>query len=151
MSRWRRFLALINPLNALGDLGRELARPHPHRWPLMGVAAAATFAVFSLMWQEGAAGLPRPPKVIYVDSFAQGRSESEIVAGNRAATDASRAAAAEQAASDERIRQMYKTLGRVSGMDVDAIERRARAEQAREAAQAASRAMPKARVARVNE
>jgi hypothetical protein len=38
MSRFRRFLQIINPLNAMGDLGRELARPHPHRWPLMGVS-----------------------------------------------------------------------------------------------------------------
>ena len=151
MSRFRRFLQLINPLNALGDLGRELARPHPHRWPLMGVAAATTFAVFSVMWQEGAAGLPRPPKITYIESFAPGRSDAEILAGNRAATQASRAAAAEEAASQERMRQMYKTLGRVSGMDVEAIERKARAEQANDAARKAATAMPKARVARVNE
>ena len=150
MSRFRRFLHLINPLRALGDLGHELARPHPHRWPLMGVAAAATFALFSVMWQEGGAGLPRPPKVIYVESFAPDRSEAEIVAGNVAATKAGRARDAEEAASQERIRQMYKTLGRVSGMDVDAIEAKARADREAEAARAAASEMPKARVARVN-
>lgn len=150
MSRFRRFLKLINPLAALGDLGRELQRPHPHRWPLMGVAAAATFAVFSVMWQEGAAGLPRPPKVIYVESFAPNRSEAEIVAGNVAATRAGRAREAEEAASQERVRQMYKTLGRVSGMDVEAIEAKARAERAAEAVKASASEMPKARVARIN-
>jgi hypothetical protein len=149
VSRFRRFLQLINPLAALGDLGRELQRPHPHRWPLMGVAAAMTFAVFSVMWQEGGAGLPHPPKVIYVDSFAPNRSEAEIVAGNIAATNAGRARDAEEAASQERMRQMYKTLGRVSGMDVDAIEAKARAERAADA-KAAGSEMPKARVARVN-
>lgn len=151
MSRFRRFLQLINPLAALGDLGRELQRPHPHRWPLMGVAAAATFAVFSVMFQEGAAGLPRPPEITYVDSFAPDRSDAEIVAGNIAATKAGRARDAEEAASRERVRQMYKTLGRVSGMDVDAIEAKAQAERKADAAKAQATAIPKARVARVNE
>ena len=153
MSRVGQFFRRFNPLNALGDLGHELATPYPHRFKIMALALALTIGVFSVMWQEGAAGLPHPPKVTYVDSYLPGRTEEEIVAGNVAATRASRAAAAEQAASDERIRQMYKTLGRVSGMDVEAIEAKAEAERAAEARQRAARGaqMPKARVARVND
>ena len=153
MPRVRNFFRRFNPLNALGDLGHELATPYPHRFKIMAVAAALTIGVFSVMWQEGAAGLPRPPMVTYVDSYLPGRTDAEIVAGNIAATQASRAAAAEQAASDERIRQMYKTLGRVSGMDVEAIEAKAEADRAAEAQQRAAQAatLPKARVARVND
>lgn len=152
MSLFRRFLRRLNPLAALGDLGGELAKPYPHRFKIMAVAATMTVALFSVMWQEGAAGLPRPPEITYVESLNPDRSEAEIVAGNVAATRAGRAAAAEEAASAERIRQMYKTLGRVSGMDVDKIEAEAKAEAAAEAAAKAAGAagMPKARVERVN-
>lgn len=152
MSLFRRFLRRLNPLAALGDLGSELAKPYPHRFKIMAASAVITAGLFSVMWQEGAAGLPRPPEVTYVESLDPDRSEAEIVAGNVAATRAGRAAAAEEAASAERIRQMYKTLGRVSGMDVDRIEAEAKAEAAAEAAAKAARAaqMPKARVERVN-
>lgn len=129
MSRFREFLSLINPLAAARDLRNELVRPVPHRWPLMGVAAAATFAVFSVIYQEGSVGMPLPPRVIYVDSWLGERSDAEIIAGNIAATNARKAREAEEAASAERIRQMYKTLGRASGMDVDAIEAKAKAEE----------------------
>lgn len=151
MSLFRRILRRLNPLAALGDLGHELSTPYPHRFKIMAVAALVTVGLFSVMWQEGAAGLPRPPEITYVDSYLPGRSDAEIIAGNRAATAASRAAAAEEAAGRERVRQMYKALGRASGMDVDAIEARAKAEQAAEArAKAASAAIPKARVERIN-
>ena len=153
MSRFRTFLRRFNPLNALGDLGHELATPYPHRFKIMAAAAAVTVGIFSVMWQEGGAGLPRPPKITYVESYLPGRTDAEIVAGNIAATKAARAAAAEEAASAERVRQMYKTLGRVSGMDVDEIEAKAEAEREAEARTAAAKAaeIPKARVARVNE
>ena len=35
---------------------------------------------------------------------------------------------------DEEVRQMYRTIGRASGMDVDAIERKAQADRAADAA-----------------
>ena len=151
MSLFRRILRRLNPLAAMGDLGKELARPHPHRFKIMAVAAMVTVGLFSVMWQEGGAGLPRPPQITYIESFAPGRSEAEIVAGNITATKAARAIEAEEAASAERVRQMYKTLGRVSGMDVDKIEAEAKADREAEAVtKAAGNGMPKARVARVN-
>ncbi|MDP3676407.1 MAG: hypothetical protein Q8R44_15140 [Novosphingobium sp.] len=152
MSLFRRLLRRLNPLAALGDLGQQLSTPYPHRFKIMAAAAVTTVGLFSVMWQEGATGLPHPPKITYVQSFDPGRSEAEIVAGNIAATKAGRAAEAEQAASAERIRQMYKTLGRVSGMDVDKIEAKAKADAAAEGAAKAAGAgqMPKARVERIN-
>ena len=130
MGRFRDFFRLINPLAAARDLRNELAVPRPHRWPLMGVAAASTFAVFSVMFQEGSVGMPLPPKIIYFESWLGERSDAEIIAGNIIATTKRKAREAEQAASAERVRQMYKTLGRASGMDVDANERKAQAGQA---------------------
>ena len=56
--------------------------------------------------------------------------------------------AAEQARRDEEVRQIYKTIGRMSGMDVDAIERKAQADREAEARAkaAATQAAPKATV-----
>ena len=153
MSLFRRILRRLNPITALGDLGEQLSTPYPHRFKIILAAMAVTGGLFSLIWQEGGAGLPHPPQIIYIESFAPNRSEAEIVAGNIAATKAGRAADAEEAAGAERVRQMYKTLGRVSGMDVDKIEADAKADrQAEEAAKArGATAIPKARVARINE
>ena len=150
MSRFRNFFRRLNPLNALGDLGHELATPYQHRFKFMALALALTFAIFSVIWQEGDAGLPLPPKVVYVESLAPDRTDAEIMAGNVAATKAGRAAEAEEAARAERIQEMYKALGRVSGMDVDEIEARAEAERQAEARRRAAQ-MPTARVARVND
>ena len=133
MGRIREFLTLINPLTAVRDLRNELVQPRPHRWPLMGVAAASTFAVFSVIYQEGSVGMPRPPEITYFESWLGDRSDAEIIAGNVIATNKRKAREAEQAASAERVRQMYKTLGRASGMDVDAIEARAKADETAEA------------------
>ncbi|MET0180614.1 MAG: hypothetical protein ABW194_09070 [Novosphingobium sp.] len=131
----------------------QLGEPRPHRLPLMGVAAAATFAVFSVMFQEGARGLPRPPEITYIESWELGRSDAEIIAGNIAATAARKEREAQRAASAERVRQMYKALGRASGMDVDAIERRTQAENATEARKRAEAEakLPKPRIAPVDE
>ena len=43
---------------------------------------------------------------------------------------------AEQARREEEVRKIYKTIGRASGMDVDAIEKKAMAERAAEKARA---------------
>jgi len=142
MGRTREFFRLINPLAAARDLRNELVQPRPHRWPLMGVAAASTFAVFSVMYQEGSVGMPLPPNIIYFESWLGERSDAEIVAGNITATNARKAREAEQAASAERVRQMYKALGRASGMDVDTIEAKAQAEQATAARKQAERTEP---------
>ena len=152
MSLFRRFLRRLNPLAAMGDLGQQLSTPYPHRFKIILASLAVTGGLFSVIWQEGGAGLPLPPKITYIQSFAPNRSEAEIVAGNIAATKAARAAEAEEAARAERVRQVYKTLGRVAGMDVDKIEAEAKADREAEAAAKGLGAgqMPKARVARVN-
>src|SRR5690606_11394156 len=101
-----------------------------HRWRIAALAAACTFAVFSVMANEEARGLPPAPKVTYISSFASDRTDAEIIASNAANQKRKEELAAEQAERDEQVRNMYKTLGRASGMDVEAIEREARAERA---------------------
>jgi hypothetical protein len=145
------FFRRARPDLAWRDLRDQLREPRPYRWHFMALAAAMTFAVFSVMFQEGAKGPPPPPEIVYIESWRADRSDAEIIATNIAATKARKEREAAEAASRERIRQMYKTLGEMSGMDVDKIEREAKAEEAREAAaKAKEEAALRARVERVN-
>ncbi len=134
MSYWRN----ISPSGAIGDFVHEFTRPNPYRWPIIGVSLAATFTLFSVMWNEGGEGPPPRPEVTYITTFAPGRTTAEIIASNEANQRRKAEAAAEQAARDERVKSLYRTLGRVSGMDVDKIEREAAVEreQAKQAEEA---------------
>lgn len=140
------FLRQVNPRGAINDF-REVWRQAGHnRWRFAAISAACTIAVFSVMFQEGAVGPPRRPTIDYITVWDPHRTDAEIMASNIANQKRKERLAAEQAARDEEVRQIYKTIGRASGMDVDAIEAKAKAEQA-EAARAkaeAEKAIPKA-------
>ncbi|HMO68115.1 MAG TPA: hypothetical protein PKE25_05545, partial [Novosphingobium sp.] len=82
-------------------------------------------------------GLPRPPVVTYITSWPADRTEAEIIASNIENQKRKERLAAEQARREEEVRQIYKTIGRLSGMDVEAIEKKAEAERAAERAAAA--------------
>ena len=131
-SYWRK----VNPRGALADFRTVYEQAGNNRWRFVIAAAAVTFAIFSIMWQEGGRGLPRGPKVTYINSWPIDRTDAEIRASNLANQRRKDKLAAEQARRDEDVRQMYKTLGRVSGMDVEAIEKKAAADRAADAAKA---------------
>lgn len=128
-SFWRK----ANPRGAIADF-REVFRQAGHnRWRFAAVSAAATFSLFAMMFQEEQRGLPRPPSVTFISTFEPGRTDAQIIASNEANQIRQDKIRAEQAKRDEEVRQMYKTIGRASGLDVDAIEREAKAERAAEA------------------
>lgn len=128
-SFWRK----ANPRGAIADF-REVYRQAGHnRWRFAAVSAAATFSLFAMMFQEEQRGLPRPPSVTFISTFEPGRTDAQIIASNEANQIRQDKIRAEQAKRDEEVRQMYKTIGRASGLDVDAIEREAKAERAAEA------------------
>ncbi len=126
---------------AISDFRTVFQQAGKNRWRIGALSAACTISIFSVMLQEGGQGLPKPPKVTYITTWAPHRTDAQIVASNIENQKVKEAEAAEQAAREERVRQMYKTLGRMSGMDVDAIEAKAKAERAAE--QAASVATAK--------
>jgi len=135
-SYWRK----VNPRGAVADFREVYRQAGTNRWKFAALSAAATFAVFSMMFQEEQRGLPRPPSVTYITTLPPGRSDAEIIAENKANQVRKDRLAAEQAQRDEEVRQMYRTIGRASGMDVDAIERQAQADKAaEERAKAAAR------------
>lgn len=147
----RTFFRRANPLVGWRDLRDQLGRRHPYRWRFMALSAAATYCVFAIMFAQEEQGLPRPPEIVYIESWRADRTDAEIIASNIAATEARKQREAAQAASQERVREVYKALGRVSGMDVDKIEREARAQQEAEAAaEAKAQEALQPRVERIN-
>ena len=129
MSYWHK----INPVGAIGDFVTVFRDAGRNRWRISIVAAATTIGIFSIMAQESWRIPPPKPELTYVTSWHAGRSDAEIVASNVENQRIKDAKAALEKKSAEEIRQMYKTLGRYSGMDVDAIEQKARADEAAEA------------------
>jgi len=127
-SFWRE----ANPRGMIRDFVSVWREAGRNRWRIAAVSGACTFAVFSVMAQEEAHGPPPSPKIDYITAWPAHRSDKEIVASNIANQKRKERLAAEQAARDEEVREIYKTLGRLSGMDVDAIEKKAMAERAAE-------------------
>ena len=122
----------VSPRGAVHDFVEVYRQSGKNRWIIGGLSALCTTAIFSVMAQEGAHGPPRPPEVTYITAWPEHRTDAEIIASNIANQKRKEMLAAEQARREEAVRQAYKTLGRLSGMDVDAIEKRAAEERAAE-------------------
>lgn len=128
-----KFLKWLNPVPGVKDFASEFARPNPYRWRIAAVSAAATFAIFSVMWGEEMIGPPEKPDIIWISTLAPDRSDEEIIARNIANQKLKDQWAAEQAERDRKVKDIYRSLGRASGMDVEKIEAGAEAERAEEA------------------
>ena len=125
-----------NPAGGIADFWNEFRRPNPYRWPILAASLLCTGALFYYIVTEEAFIPPAPPQVTYITTFAEGRSDEEIIASNIANQKVKERRQAERAALEERKRQMYRDLGRATGIDVDAMEAEIEAERAREEAAA---------------
>lgn len=125
----------FNPTPGALDFWNEFKKPTPYRWPILGVSALMTFGLMYQITSESALVPPRPPKVTYIASFAADRDDAEIIATNIENQKNQDAVAALLEQNEERKRELYRTLGRASGMDVDEIERKAAQERAAAEAQ----------------
>lgn len=124
------FFRNVSPRRAAIDLWEVLGAPSEYRLVGLLMAAAVTGGVFYVMSNQGGRGLPHPPEIIYFPSFLEGRTDAEILAENRAATAKARAAEAEEEASAERVRQMYRAVGNATGVDADKAYAEGNAERA---------------------
>jgi hypothetical protein len=122
----------VRPTGMIADFVIVWNQAGRNRWRIAAVSALCTFGLFSVFWHEGGIGRMPSPEITYITTFEPGRSDAEIMASNIAHQKLQDQLAAEQAERDEEVRQIYKKLGRYSGMDVDAIERDIKAEEARE-------------------
>ena len=134
----RPFWQKLNPTDAVSDFVTVYRQAGAYRWRFLLAAAAMTALVFSLVVREEHRVLPRPPQIIWINSWRLDRSNAEIRADVLENERRKEIEQADQAKREEDVRKIYKTLGRLSGMDVDAIERQAKAEQAASAAAAES-------------
>lgn len=137
-----RLSSRYNPSGGIKDFWNEIRRPTPYRWPVLIVSLLCTAGLLYWVVTESVLVPPEPPKVSFVSTFAEGRTDAEIIASNVANQKKQDRLRAEQAARDEKVKDAYRALGRASGMDVDAIDRRIAAEKAAEAAAAAREAAP---------
>jgi len=133
------FFRNVSPLRAIKDLWQLLGAPTEYRTRSLLMAAAITGGIFYLMSQQGGRGLPRPPTVIYFESWRADRDDKEIIAGNIAATKQARAEAAAEEARAEDVRQMYKAVGAATGLDTQTMYEQGKAEREAEARAAEAR------------
>lgn len=122
----------ISPGGAIGDLVAVFRQAGRHRWRTLALSIAVAAGIFSILAREEHRIPPRLPNITYINSWRADRSDAEIRAGNRAWHDAQAKLDAEQAERDREVKDLYKAIGRASGMDVEAIERKAKADQAAE-------------------
>lgn len=132
MSFWRQ----ISPRRAVLDFAAEWRQPTPRRWQIMGVSIAATTGLMIFFLPENQRIEPRPPQVTWITSFAPDRTEEEIVASNIANQQRQDELRAMEQEREEFRRDFYRSLGRATGLDVDAMEREIERERAAEAAAA---------------
>lgn len=116
------------------DFWTYVRQPQPYRLPIL----AASFLPFGLimLWASGESVLvpPAPPEVTYITSYAPDRSDEEIAASNEANQRIQDERRAQIEEMEQRKRDMYRDLGRATGIDVDAMEAEIEAERAAEEA-----------------
>ena len=120
-----------NPVDGIADFWNEIRRPTPYRWPVLALSLLSTFGLLYWIIRENTLVPPEPPKVSFSSTFAAGRSDAEIMASNVANEKRKERLAAEQAKRDEEVKDMYRKLGRATGVDVDAMERKIAADKGR--------------------
>lgn len=104
------------------DFWTEFKKPTPHRVPII-LASIAPVAL--LMWwasEEQYIIAPEPPEVVYISTYASDQTDEEIIAKNAARQKIMDARRAELEAAAERKREIYRELGRATGVDMSDTE-----------------------------
>ncbi|HEY6965121.1 MAG TPA: hypothetical protein VI407_07875 [Erythrobacter sp.] len=135
----RTILSRFNPASGISDFWNEFRRPQPYRVPILLVSILP--AAGMIWWGANSTeyGEPERPTIEYITTLDPARSDAEIQAEIRANQEIKDLRAAEEARIAKEKRELYKSLGRAAGMDVEEIERKADAERAAEKAAAEKR------------
>ncbi|EIZ80927.1 hypothetical protein WSK_0319 [Novosphingobium sp. Rr 2-17] len=120
----------VSPTGMVADFREVWKQAGHNRWRFAAASAACTFAVFYLMSTQEAKGPHPPPKVTYISVLKAHRTDAEIAAENVETQKRKEAWEAEVARREKDVQDMYKAVGRASGMDVDKIAREAEVENA---------------------
>ncbi len=134
----------VSPTGAVSDFLAVWRSAGPYRWRNALLALVTSGLVLSLIIREEHRAPPRMPGITYINSWRADRSDAEIRASNELFQQIKEDKARERAEAEEETKKMYRLLGRISGMDVDKIEREAAAERAAEAKAKAAEAAHRA-------
>lgn len=126
----------FNPASGLADFWNEFRKPNPYRWPILAASLVPAVLIFGWALSQTHYKDPERPKVTYITTFAEDRTIDEIIASNIENQQLKELRAAQEAEIAQTKREMYKALGAAAGMDVEAIEAKAEARRAAEAAAA---------------
>jgi hypothetical protein len=128
-----RFMRNISPVGALADF-RAVWNNNPYRWPVLALAILTTTGILSVFIPKSERIPEAKPKITYVSTFEEGRSDEEIRAANIENQKKLDELATWEAEQEEARKEIYRTLGRMSGMDVDKMERDIKEQEAAEKA-----------------
>lgn len=136
MSYWQK----INPSGAVGDFVDVFRSAGSKRWPIALVSLAITTGVFSsLAWETWKK--PRAlPEVTYINSWPLDRTDAETQEFIKTKQKEKEAREAAIEAYEKEGRDLWATVGKASGMDVDNLKKQAEADRAREKAAAKAKA-----------
>lgn len=129
-----RMVSRFNVKSGASDLWGYLREPRPYRWTFLFLSCAMTFGILYNFMKESVFVPPDKPKVVFISTFAEGRTDQEIRQSNLENQKRKEAREAELAKLRERKVDAYKALGRATGLDVETMEREAAVRNAREAA-----------------
>lgn len=125
-----RYISRLNPTGEIADFWSYIRQPTPHRWPILAASILATGSLMYWLTQESYFFPPAPPKVNFISSYEDGRTDAEILESNIAnqKRKEEREAELEKLAAEKR--EAYRTLGAATGVDVSEAEARGEAERA---------------------
>ena len=135
MSKQTGMMADVDVGGFIGDFIQVFRQTGPNRWRFAALAAIPPVAIFTVFLQEEARGKPPRPEITYITSWRGDRSLAEIERSNLANQRIKDWIARQEAKRADEEQRMYMALGRASGIDVDAMKRRADADRAAHAAQ----------------
>ena len=130
------FLRHISPKRAVQDFTGHWQAPTPHRWQILGLSMAITFAMGMFLIPKSQRIPPARPDITYISTFDETRGEAEIIASNCVNQRFKDELQARMDARAELRKEMGRALGRATFVDVDAMEAEIAAEEARAAAAA---------------
>lgn len=130
------FLKNANPTGAIADFVEVYRQAGTNRLWIGLTAGLCTLGVFSVMMTQSWKGKRPLPEVTYINSWPENRTEEEtrafIAENQKQKEDLAKA----QADAEREQQELWMALGRASGMDVDAMKKKADAEKAAEKAKA---------------
>ena len=136
MSIWK----TANPTGAIADFIEVYKQAGSNRFRIGVVAAMCTLGMFSIMMTQSWKKQRKLPEITYINSWPADRTAEEtraFIQANQIKKDALEKA---QAATDKEAQDMWMAVARASGLDAEAIKRKADAAKAADQAKAEAKA-----------